>query len=79
MSKKRNFVPLSNPKMFSRIFGDEENIEILEAFLEDMLDYPRGYLRGRVRIVPKQRTAPYRIAAEINVDGSVTLIDMGVN
>ena len=44
------FIPLVNKELFMTVFGNPDNIEILEAFLEDLFDVPRGCLRGKVTI-----------------------------
>ena len=48
MTKTNVFMPLSYDRLFMSIFGNEDNIEILEAFLEDIFGYERGFLRNKV-------------------------------
>ena len=56
MIKEDMFIPLTYDKLFVSVFGNEEYIDILEILLEDVFDYPRGLLKGRVAL--KHRDLP---------------------
>ncbi len=56
MPKKEVFIPLTYDKLFVSIFGNEEYVDILEVLLEDIFEYPRGYLKGKVAL--KHRDLP---------------------
>ena len=49
------FVPLSCDLMFKKVFGDNENIERLEALLSLYLDIPIEVLHGNVTIVNNEK------------------------
>lgn len=64
------FVPLYNKELFMATFGNPDNIEILEVFLEDLFDLRTGSLHGKVTIenthIPAAKKDYLLVNAKVN-------------
>ena len=77
------FIPLSYDKLFNSIFGNDNNIDILEVFLEDALELDRGALSNKVvlknRSIPSVHKSNAYKQSDLIVDVSGDLINIEMN
>jgi len=49
-TEEKVFVPLTNDLLFKETYGNTRNMKHLEDLLECYFDYPRGYLKDKVKV-----------------------------
>ena len=85
MIKEEVFIPLTYDRLFVSIFGNEECIDILEVLLEDIFDYPRGYLKGKVALKHRdlptinKNQAKKQVDIVVEVDGDYINLELNNN
>ena len=47
---KDDFIPLTDDILFKHIFGSSKNTKFIEDFLECYFNYPKGYLKNKVKV-----------------------------
>lgn len=84
MNKDEKIVKLKIDIIFKRVFGNEQNEEIIAAFISDMLDIPRNRITHveikNVELLPEEIDQKFsRLDLNLIVDGRKVNIEMQVN
>lgn len=84
MNKSERIVMLKLDIIFKRIFGDENNKDIIAAFISDLLEIPRSSIRNiiinNVELTPEFFDQKFsRLDLKLDVDGKIVNIEMQVN
>ena len=84
MNKEEKIVKLKIDIIFKRVFGNEQNEEIIAAFISDMLDIPRNRITHveikNVELPPEEIDLKFsRLDLNLTVDGRKVNIEMQVN
>ena len=83
--KQEIFIPLYYDKLFTTIFGNEKNIDILEILLEDTLELERNALKGKVALKNRdlptinKRHAKKQVDIIAEVEGTLINIELNNN
>ena len=84
MNKDERIVKLKLDVIFKRVFGNEQNQDIIAAFISDMLDIPRKSIQSiiinNVELTPEFLEQKFsRLDLKLNVDGRIVNVEMQVN
>ena len=84
MDREEKIVKLKIDIIFKRVFGNEQNEEIIAAFISDMLDIPRNRITHveikNVELPPEEIDQKFsRLDLNLIVDGRKVNIEMQVN
>lgn len=84
MNKDDKIVKLKIDIIFKRVFGNEQNVEIIAAFISDMLDIPRNRITHveikNVELPPEEIDQKFsRLDLNLTVDSRKVNIEMQVN
>lgn len=84
MNREERIVKLKLDVIFKRVFGNEENKDIIAAFLSAMLDIPRESIKkiyiNNVELTPENLYQKFsRLDLKLDVDGKIVNIEMQVN
>lgn len=80
--KSLNFgeiIPLSNPFMFKKVFGDEKHINVLEYFVSDILEIPLEDVQGNLRLAKNPKEASNEVDVTFNNNGKIINIQFFMN
>ncbi len=84
MNKDERIVKLKLDVIFKRVFGNEQNQDIIAAFISDLLDIPRESIRhiyiNNVELTPEFLEQKFsRLDLKLDVDGRIVNVEMQVN
>lgn len=84
MNKDERIVKLKLDVIFKRVFGNENNKDIIAAFLSALLEIPREDIRkvyiNNVELAPEYFNQKFsRLDLKLDVDGKIVNIEMQVN
>ena len=84
MEKETRIVKLKLDIIFKRIFGNENNKNIIAAFISDLLEIPREDIKAiylsNVELAPEYIDQKFsRLDIKMDVDGRIVNIEMQVN
>lgn len=69
-------IPLSNPFMFKKVFGNKKNICILEAFISDYFGIPLEVVKGNLKLANNPNEASNEVDVIFNNNGKITNIQL---
>ena len=84
MNRDEKIVKLKLDIIFKRIFGNENNTDIIAAFISDLLEIPRSSIKkiyiNNVELAPEYFDQKFsRLDLRLDVDGRIVNIEMQVN
>lgn len=84
MGGEEKIVMLKLDVIFKRVFGDENNKDIIAAFISDLLEIPRDSIKAiyinNVELTPEFFDQKFsRLDLKLDVDGRIVNIEMQVN
>ena len=84
MNRDERIVKLKLDVIFKRVFGNENNKDIIAAFISDLLEIPRESIKriiiNNVELAPEYYEQKFsRLDLKLDVDGRIVNIEMQVN
>ena len=84
MNRETKIVKLKLDIIFKRIFGNEKNVDIIAAFVSDLLEIPRCSIGkvfiNNVELVPEYVDQKFsRLDLKMEIDGRIVNIEMQIN
>lgn len=77
--ERDEFLPLSNPYNFKRVFSDEDNIDMLEYLISTILKIPLEEVKGNLKLEHNDKEASNEVDAILNHNGQNVHIELFMN